>query len=193
MFLITFRALLFCRLLSFNLATKIGFFDSEIDKIEVLDENSYEITLSQSDKATLLLVYTTWCKWSKVFEPTWREFANETVLWQTDIMRVSALECSLTNELKNFCAAKNANVFPTVRYIDVMTDNTKGVKVGEETMNADQFMNIAIDYIEKNSQKMDWPILEAYKKYLRVKLSFSILNYLTFLVSDYRRFLTIFT
>jgi hypothetical protein len=99
-----------------------------------------------------------------VFEPTWREFANETVLWQTDILRVASLECSLTNELKTFCAAKNEYAFPTVRVIGVRTENTNGLKVGEETMNADQFMNIAIDHIEENSLNMDWPILQPYAK-----------------------------
>lgn len=109
-----------------------------------------------------ILVYANWCSYSKSFIPHWKQFSNDTRLWQKRVLRVAAIDCAFDINDK-ICWENNILEFPQFRFYHARTENKIGVRKEDENSRSEKFMRATIDFIEKQRHPpRDWPRLTSY-------------------------------
>ena len=138
------------------------FYDFKNDSIEEYSEDQFLSNVINSNKASIIEFYANWCGYSQMFIPHWKNFANETKLWQKVVLRVGALDC-FRNKTNDICWRNNAHEFPQFLLYHAKTTNIKGLRRETEDSRSEQFMKTTIDFLEKQRHPpREWPYLFPY-------------------------------
>ena len=146
-------------------AKKEQFYNFSVDHIEEYKIQEFKSNVLNSNRITLIKFYADWCGSSKKFRPHWRQFANDTKLWQKRVLRVAALDCVFEDDWVNeICDANDVNDYPQFRLYSIRTKNIIGLKKESEKSRSEEFMRAAIDFIERQRHPpKDWPKLAPYR------------------------------
>jgi hypothetical protein len=137
------------------------FYTPDIDHIEVFEAETFRSNVLNSNKATIMEFYADWCSYSKRFIPHWKNFANETILWQKNVVRIAALNCAeLGNEI---CWRNGVYEYPQFKLYHARTTNVIGLRKLDEKARSETFMRTTIDFLEKQRHPpREWPRLYQY-------------------------------
>ena len=92
----------------------------------------------------------------------WKEFANQTLLWQKNIIRVAVVDCAL-DENTALCRFHDVHSFPTFHIFELHAQKYKGVQISYTSYSQD-FKHEVIDFLQVHPNPPSfWPPFPVYE------------------------------
>lgn len=139
-------------------------YDPLKDDIEELNATSFNATIFNSERATLIENYAHWCGACQRFAPHWREIAKLTKLWHQRVLRIAAINCGDPFN-GDVCRQHDIKYYPTIKLFPAhasfdANDHDALVVKNDKTQ---VILERVIDFLEKHHNKpQSWPELEPY-------------------------------
>ncbi len=138
-------------------ADYVQFYNDDVDFIENINADDFAAIVVDSERITLIKMYANWCVYSKGFVPHYKQFAKDTRLWHKNVLRVTAMDCSLTRN-KKLCQQNNVKIFPSFLFYQARSDQLVGHMSETIYSRTENFMRTVIDMLEnQTSVPVSWP------------------------------------
>ena len=141
----------------------IIFYVPEIDHIEVVTSDNFTSVVFLAEHLTIMKFYAHWCGYSKRFIPHWKDFANETILWHKNVLRVASIDCANAQN-HDICQKNQVYEYPVFRFFPAYGTLERGITAENETSRSEKFMRRAIYFLETQEKPpKTWPDLAPYR------------------------------
>ncbi|RWS01488.1 sulfhydryl oxidase 1-like isoform X2, partial [Dinothrombium tinctorium] len=152
---------------------------NDVNVVE-LSKRDFERSVHQSEYASVVLFYLSWCGHCINFAPVYKKFALEVVAWRP-VLRVAAINCADT-ENNAICNEYGVLSYPKIKFFEPRAAKYYGTELklaSQHSVDAivDSTLKILDEYSSLNSSPPQWPHLSAItarsKRELLSKLPFA--------------------
>ena len=144
--------------------TAESLYDPLKDDIELLNATSYNQVIFNSERATFAECYAHWCGACQKYAKHWKEFAKETKLWHSKVLRVAAINCGDSFNDKT-CREHGVHYYPTLKLYPphASYDAPNHDELVIKNDGPEVLIERVIQFIEQiHNKPASWPDLEPY-------------------------------